>query len=170
MVLRIIFLWLQNQQGKEERCKTQWPIPLWIRSWDSCHVCSNWLPVEPFHRFACFPCYLPLPQPHCNEELYGNASTGQRHADNPTSQRPRGSMHRYRQLTQNALEVHISLVLTSEAKTCSARTQVIYMALIKNALILDTQKAVPICTFTKHMAWQRQLCMMLHHTKVLYWS
>lgn len=114
--------------------------------------------------------YLPLPQPHCKQGLYGNASTGQCHTDNPTSQRPRGSMQRDRQLTQNTLEMHILLVLIWEVKAHSTRTQVLWTALIKTALILDTQKTGPISIFTKHMAWQRQLHMMLHWTKMLYWN
>lgn len=76
-------------------------------------------------------------------------------------------MQRDKQLTQNAREVHVSLVPVSEVKTRSTRTQVLYIALIKNALVLETQKAVSIRTFTKHIAWQRQLCVMLHCTKVL---
>lgn len=75
-------------------------------------------------------------------------------------------MQRDKQLTQNALKIHISLVPLSEVKTHLTRTQVLYIALIKNVLILEIQKAVLICTFTKHIAWQRQLCMMLHCTVV----
>lgn len=171
MVLRITFLWLLNQQRKKERCKTWWPIPLWIMPpWDSSHVCSKWLPLEPFHRLAsvslvisCFHSHtvrvgfmIMLPQDNAMQII-------------PLA-KDLEAVCRDRQLTQNTLEVIISLVLISEVNTHSARTQVLYIALIKNALILDTQRAVPICTFTKYMAWQRQLCMMLHCTKALYWS
>lgn len=84
----------------------------------------------------------------------------------PTRQRRRDSMHRDRQLTQNALftGVHLSLVKISEGKTRSTRTQVTYMALIKHVW---AQKAPPTCKLTKHMAWQRQLSIMFHSTKVL---
>lgn len=49
------------------------------------------------------------------------------------------------------------VVLVSEVKTHPSRTAVIYTTLIKNALILDTQKAIPIYIFAKYTARQRQL-------------
>lgn len=69
-------------------------------------------------------------------------------------------MHRDRpdrQLTPNTPEVHMLVVLVSEVKTHPSRTAVIYTTLIKNALILDTQKAIPIYIFAKYTARQRQL-------------
>lgn len=129
---------------------------------DSSHVVVT--ECQPNH-FADLPVFL-FHSHTVRASTLGTAST--EHC-NPTRQRHRDSMHRDRQLAQNALftGVHLPLVKISEGETNFASTQVTYMTLIKNVW---TQRAAPTCKLIKHMAWQRQLSMMLHSTKVLYRS
>lgn len=80
------------------------------------------LPVFPFHSHAVIATFMAL--------------LPQNTADKPTRKRHRYSIHRDRQLTQNALftGVHLSLVKISEEKTRSTQTQDIYVALIKKCV------------------------------------